>query len=1149
MMNESRSPATFCASVAIATWLAVAGLAAAAQAGAATTLGLEAEQFQFAGDWAVTETRRASGGKCLNSGPRGAKLPAATAIDIPRAGHYYLWVRAMDFPNDRPGTRTFSVSVGGQRSPEVFGDSRKPGFTWERGGAFDLKAGPTLLAIHSLAPFARADALLLTTDAAFVPSQPLGKGAQYRRIEPREIAVAQDADPLVASSVQENAGTAAAGVENEFVRIEFVPGTREGKTTVCPRVALKTKDGWTAVPADPGSEIYAVVAAGHSPQFDYSSFFPRWQSSRQSNGIVRVEAGGVKLQTASPNQAVIWNAGELVRFLPRTAEAQGNRVRLEFYPSRLGTLSAEWELRPGERTARVQLTFIPTSDGQFALGYHLFFRQPVADVSEIMVPMMWQRRRMPAQARTLLDPYAPTPLALAETRAGGEPRAWALIGDPAELPFAWPGGASPHFGLMIRDNAGAVQPSIYGPVPGTPAANATPAKPLKFSFRVLVQAGDWYAGYRTAADEVFGLRDYRHNVGVSLTDAALNMIALIKDDEAGGWWYRAKAFYQIESKNGSTHASPLTLLSLYRLTGDEEIWRRRALPTMEFLLSRRSAHFSPLPQDTGEYDPGGMDGPVHFFGTTTFGGAWELTGRRTAVFRDVALPGAGVRSVGSYNHSQSFDEWLGRYELTGETNALQQARALADRYIKTTINQAPTAELGAQPFFFIQFVPDWEGLLRLFEATGEKRYLDAAAFGARQLMTGIWTQPAFPAGEATIHPGGQFPADTLPSFRGPAPFRLGTPRKPNDTPEHQTPAWIVSNVGLGFEQPSTLSHRVNRLIYQMFWAPDFLRLARHTGDRMFETYARNAVIGRWANYPGYYVTGFTDLPLNPRYPLEGPDVTDFYYHHIAPHLAWTIDYLVAEAALRSHGKISFPSQRQVGYAYFDSREYGHAPGNVFDSKGVWLWFKRGLVSIDNPQVNYLAAHSRNQFLLVLMNENTEAEQAAVRFSSEALKFDPQRLKEATLLSGDGMRAQPLPLEDGSAKVLLPPRGMTVLRLDGVNLDVPSQCASPASKPGPHPGSLALKTDAGIEIRAAALQGGPGPWEAYVWGTASPQQVAKLTLHYNTSGAWQQIVAREYPFEFSVPVPAAETAFRFFVDGQRADGQAFRTPESVLGATR
>jgi hypothetical protein len=38
-------------------------------------------------------------------------------------------------------------------------------------------------------------------------------------------------------------------------------------------------------------------------------------------------------------------------------------------------------------------------------------------------------------------------------------------------------------------------------------------------------------------------------------------------------------------------------------------------------------------------------------------------------------------------------------------------------------------------------VPVWEGLLRLYDVTKEKRFLHSAAFGARMVMTGMWTQP------------------------------------------------------------------------------------------------------------------------------------------------------------------------------------------------------------------------------------------------------------------------------------------------------------------------------------------------------------------------------------------------------------------------
>ena len=454
------------------------------------------------------------------------------------------------------------------------------------------------------------------------------------------------------------------------------------------------------------------------------------------------------------------------------------------------------------------------------------------------------------------------------------------------------------------------------------------------------------------------------------------------------------------------------------------------------------------------------------------------------------------------------------------------------------------------PFFNISFVPDWEGLLRLYEVTGDRRYLEGAAFGARQLMTGIWTQPVVPRGEVTVHPGGEFRGSGLEHlwWKGPDKFRLGFPRRPGDTPERKVPAWIPSNVGLGFEQPVTYKRGdgPGAMIYQSAWAPAFLRLAAATGDPMFETYARNAVLGRWANYPGYYATGFTNLPLNPRYPLEGPDITSIYYHHILPHLAWSIDYLVSEAGLRSGGKIAFPALRQHGYAWFDSRTFGHAPGRVFGDEGVWLWLRRGLASVDSPALNTLTAHGERRFYLVLMNENSREEKATVAFSAKALGFDPAAAKGVRVLR-DGGEGPALPLAGGKAVVTVPARGLLVLALDGVRVDVPAHRVPPAAAAGAHPGYAVVKSDAGPEGRAAAIQTAPGPWDAYVWCTASPKEARKVTLHFTTGGEWQTREDAEYPFEFSLPMADPAAALRFRLEGDAPDGRRFATPEAVVGA--
>ena len=72
------------------------------------TISVEAESFQFPGDWETQPAggfRGASNNMILFAGVSGARSPAVTAVELPRAGRYRLWVRSVDFPDDRPGTR------------------------------------------------------------------------------------------------------------------------------------------------------------------------------------------------------------------------------------------------------------------------------------------------------------------------------------------------------------------------------------------------------------------------------------------------------------------------------------------------------------------------------------------------------------------------------------------------------------------------------------------------------------------------------------------------------------------------------------------------------------------------------------------------------------------------------------------------------------------------------------------------------------------------------------------------------------------------------------------------------------------------------------------------------------------------------------
>jgi hypothetical protein len=469
---------------------------------------------------------------------------------------------------------------------------------------------------------------------------------------------------------------------------------------------------------------------------------------------------------------------------------------------------------------------------------------------------------------------------------------------------------------------------------------------------------------------------------------------------------------------------------------------------------------------------------------------------------------------------------------------------------EAVINGAPEENISVREFWLMAYTSDWEGLLALYEATGEKRYLDAAEKAARVVMTGMWTQPMPKDEQVTIHPNGVVHGDKMDRWlhRGEEEFRLGFPRKEGDAKEKKAPAWLVSNAGLGFEQPTTYTYKDNggRFILQANWTGGFLRLAHYTGDKQFETYARNAALGRMGNYAGYYYTTFSDLQQDPRYPYEGPDVGFVYYHHLPVHLSWTIDYLVGEAKLASEGKVHFPGLRQFGYAYFDNMVYGHAPGEIYGNEGAWLWFDKDLVGIDNAQINYLTAESGDKFFLIMMNESQETQRANVTFNPKAIMGKRWKFREATVISDDNAT---LPLNNNQATVTLEVRGMAVLEISGLEIEVETHKEFPAPKPSKAPSYIEVDCGDGTEVRAASIQMLPGAWQAYVYSTAESKTLEKITLKWIAGKKKGTLIDTDYPYEFSVPVKAGEESFRFTVESIKKDGQVVKTKETTIGVGR
>ena len=1118
----------------------------------ATTFILEAEQFELPGGWEQSSiVRNDSIRKFILAGPYAKQAPAVGGVAIPHAGKWRLWVRSKDFPKDRPGTRSFSVRVGAQRSATSFGKHGREefeGWAWEDGGTLELPAGPALVVVgEDVASTARCDALVLTDNLSYVPSGPPWKlSKEAATLVPLTIAEKSQRaflpEPL--RSVDEQA---IATLQNNSVRFTFHHARTDSGDAIALRAATHDGGRWAGLTDDANPESYRVLfrPAESDPKIVATRIYPTWDLA--FSPFVEARLGDQTVRSRLGIATAPWSSAKCLAIHPTTAtQRDASTVDLSFADLPAGRLTATWRLAPQQPAASLDLQFTPSAPGYFSLGYHSPLAAKPGDTDFLLLPFMLHGHRFPEQPATVLSALTPTPMAL--VNRGGV--SCAVVAEPADIPFEWQSSASSRFAFALRNETGLAQPLIYSPVLGMEGSRSDGAA-VTAHFRLWLQRGDWNAAYQRIAQEVFGLRDYRRPVTASLADAALNLIDLMRDEEAAGWNARAKGPWNIESRNTVSQSSPLTYLSLYLLTGDEDFYRRFALPSLESLLSRPGPHFA-AEREIGEnyYQHQPMRGPGSYFGASTFASAFAMTHGRSPVFGALCLDEKGAARVMHGNsHTQTFADLLAIFRATGERSWLDAAVAAADRYIAVHLTTLPTRDLGPQPFVNVSFVPDWEGLLHIYEATGEPRFLAAAREGARWLTTTLWTQPLIPAGDVTIHPIGIYDANRQIWWFGDKRFRRALYKGPASLespfippaalPEHRVPAWEVSQVGLGLEQPSTYNRKGPQANIMMnAWAPSMLRLAGVAKEDTFRTAARNAVIGRFASYPGYYLDGFTDQYQRADYPVAGPDVTSLYVHHVPPFAASVVDYLFTDAEMRSGGAVKFPSTRQCGYVWFDSRLYGHAPGAVYGD-AAWPWLHRTAATVDTINVDRVLAHGGGKFHVVLLNQIREPQQVRVRFDEKVLGRAVEGAALVTHL--DNQLASPLIVKDGVAELTLTPLGIAALTLDNTNIDVPTHRIAPPAKlalPSESGQQKAALGDTKIEAIGTVLKVPPFTWrDLFVYLTASIGDCRSATLRYRIGdGPERRVEKHEFPWEFSVRIDDLAAPITWQVEAELANGR-------------
>ncbi|HEY9248141.1 MAG TPA: hypothetical protein VIO38_03375, partial [Rariglobus sp.] len=754
-----------------------------------STLLVLAADIQFPNGWVSAHRSDAIGPSILRSS--GAGHNALTAINLPASGDYTVWARAVDFIQPRPGERRYTVALNGRRLPGEAGHHGGEGWAWERLGTMRLPAGETALELVDTSRFfARCDGVLLTRDETLDPNT-LSKTALLRlRIAPLIIkpgeSPASEANPAPVATnasvdrIHEVATLAGDGVRMRFVEAGgFIRRITEVGSPASPRT-------WIEVPGTTAPESLLVL---HSDQntIETVQINPVW---RNPANILHVRIAGNDYTVGSDEAANPYRSAPSRRLQARSARPTGDGgVELTFADAtRTTTAKVVWRLSPGRSDFEVAATLTAWADGYYSIGSAPFAAHDAGEVAFNLLPPLYQFQRLPDRPRLIPSSVTPQPLALVEL-AANEARPALTLGvaaSPSELPFEWPDIHNSRYGFCLQADDGRLQPAVFRPLLGLADSHWNHGDTHTVRWRVIARAADWRDTLAYASTHIFNVTDYRHPIDRSLTESARAMIALMQDDQFGGWDAHLKGFLNVEAPNTVTQSAPLAILSAAVLTGDENLYVTRALPSIEYTLTRPSAHFATeVPNSQPVYADAKairITSPSRFFGAAYWQGVHALLGDANPwmidLVKDAASRGPAQKWV------PKFSDTLALHRLNPSPELLALAEKQASAWVAKEIDGRKTGDLGYAPFYNHDFVPVWWDLLALYEATHNARWLDAARTAGMLTVAGLRSHPApaMPEAPFTVHPDNRYTGLSYLWWKGDKPFRLGWPRRPGDAP-------------------------------------------------------------------------------------------------------------------------------------------------------------------------------------------------------------------------------------------------------------------------------------------------------------------------------------------------------------------------------
>ena len=477
-----------------------------------------------------------------------------------------------------------------------------------------------------------------------------------------------------------------------------------------------------------------------------------------------------------------WKAGDPVKLRANRVVANTPaRLIFTFEDAPTGSLTLALGLDPGKSVPFLQWKLTAARAGWFSVGFTGIEPRSPEKLDFLYQPLVWTWKRFPARPVLTTENFATT--AAVFTNAGGVTEC--LAPDIAEIPYRYATFENARFGLGLRDAEGMARPVVCAPLLGGAESKLAAGDQRSFKLRYLIEPGDWYAGVDAFYRQIAGYRNERENTGGSLNDTFERMLSLAMDDVYSGWIPEMKgADYRFDVPSAVKNVAASHVLSIALTTGDGEIYRRRGLPMLEYLLSRERYLYAADPTITAQNPSHLLDGPAVELGELT--ALHQLSGGKDSVyFREMQRLFGKPRKLNLMTETggASWQDYVARYRISRDPAHLAAARDGADRLLKESVWNYPadfTTNAGLRDkgaAFATDFMPPLYDLMELHEETGGRPYLDAAVLAARQLLLWQRSNPMAPDALITANPGGRVPEFFRDGARaGARSSRYSTPR-------------------------------------------------------------------------------------------------------------------------------------------------------------------------------------------------------------------------------------------------------------------------------------------------------------------------------------------------------------------------------------